>query len=160
MRKTIVILSLIFLFVSQVSSAETRVGIGWQNGCSMIIDMSTVSVQSVVDFSRTKPKNGDSSTNISASGYIALSIFKVENAHFKAFGGGNIKLYFYPKSSREKETDFAIRAGLMPEIMVSRNVGLSGRMGISISINRGYKGYDDTSYTIGSFGDVGVHWYF
>jgi len=169
--KKFIPIAVILLFVSSAAFAQDygldNIGFGWDNGYSVKIFAEPVSIQLTGKFDSVIPEDDDIDTETDAeiAAYVAYPFLNIEKAKLNVFGGFGLM-----PSSREitvggttydKELDYAIRFGIEPEVMVTDNIGVSGKAGLQVYLNQGYDGLDNSGETdVGAWGSIGVHWYF
>ena len=165
--KKILSIATIALLIVPSAFAQPRIGIGWDDGYSIRARIDQFSVQATGKFNSVFPEDDDLDTQTDAEisiygGYTGLEF---NDARLNGFVGFSLM----PTSRQDvignrrydKEMDFGFRLGIEPEVMVSDNVGLSGKLGFEIEVDEGYEDLDDSGSTnFGSWGSVGAHWYF
>lgn len=165
--KKLLILSIALFAVAPSVHAQDTIGIGWDNGFSIRFPAAPVTIQLTGKFDSAIPENDDLDTETDAeiAAYVAFPFMEYNVSKLNAFGGFGI----LPTSrgitvggrSFDKELDFTFRLGIEPVVMVTDHIGISGKAGIQIFMDRGYDGIDDSGSTdLGTWGSIGVHWHF
>jgi len=158
---------IIALFVVPSAFAQTTLGIGWDNGYSIKFPVNPITLQVTGKFDSMIPEDDDedTTTDVEISAYVAYPVMDFSESKLNVFGGFSL----LPSTREEtigfktydKELDFGFRFGVEPEVMVTDKVGVSGKLGLEIMVDQGYDGLDDSGSTdIGSWGSIGLHWYF
>jgi len=169
MKKFISIMALL-LFVSSAAFAQDygldNIGVGWDNGYSVKFFAEPVSIQLTGKFDSVIPEDDDIDTETDAeiAAYVAYPFLNIEKAKLNVFGGFGLmpstREITVGNTTYDKELDFAIRLGIEPEVMVTDNIGVSGKAGLQVYL-KGYDGLDNSGETdVGAWGSIGVHWYF
>lgn len=165
--KRMIGIAVMLLCIAVPSSAQTRFGIGWDDGYSIRMDAPMYSLQVTGRFDSAIPENDDLDTETDAelTLYGAYPFLMADESKLGVFGGFSLM-----PSTREitvgglthdKDLDFAFRVGLEPRAMLTDHIGLSGKLGLQVMVDQGYDGLDDSGETgVGAWGSVGVHWFF
>lgn len=166
MKKLLCVSLMVFAFVP-AAFAQTRIGVGWDNGYSVVMNAEQFSLQLTGDFGSVIPEddNADTETEAEIAVYGAYPFLGSDEAKLAVFGG----FALIPSTEEttvgsvtyDKELDFAVRFGLQPQTMLTDNLGLSAKIGLEVGVDQGYEDLDDSgSTTVGAWGGVGVHWFF
>jgi hypothetical protein len=155
--KKVLVLSVIALFVSTAAFAQ-GLGLGWDNGGISVRGlMGDLSLQGTIGFSSTsyEADNVDSDTSFDLAGYVAYPILGGGESVMNVFGGVGIG------TMTDMDMDIAIRGGLQHDVMVTDNISITGKAGLQIWMNGGITDVDNSgSTTIGTWGTVGIYWWF
>lgn len=165
--KKILGIAAIALLIVPSAFAQPQFGIGWDDGYSIRMRIEQFNVQATGKFDSVFPEDDDLDTETDAeiSIYGGYALMDYNEAQLNGFVGFSLM----PTSSQEvignrrydKEMDFGFRFGIEPEVMITDNVGLSSKLGFEIELDEGYEDLNDSGSTkFGSWGSVGVHWYF
>jgi hypothetical protein len=169
--KKFISIAVISLFVSPAAFAqdfgEFNIGVGWDNGYSVKTFVEPVSIQLTGKFDSVIPENDDLDTETDAeiAAYVAYPFMNFDKSKLNVFGGFGLmpttRGITVGSITYDKKLDFAIRLGIEPEVMVTDHIGLSAKAGLQVQLNQGYDGLDNSGETdVGTWGSVGVHWYF
>ena len=167
MKKSIILMILAAFVFAPAAFAQTGIGIGWDNGYSIKIPVSPVCIQLTGKFDSVIPEDddADTETDVEIAAYVSYPVIDINDSKFNVFGGFGLvpstREMSVGVNTYDKELDFLFRFGFEPEYMVSDNIGVSGKAALEIMLDQGYDGLDDSGSTdIGTWGSLGIHWYF
>jgi hypothetical protein len=153
--------------VTPLSAQTLQFGAGWDDGYSIRMNAPQYSLQLTGKFTSVIPENDDldTATNAEVTIYGVYPFLTADQSKLGVFGGFSLmptnEKTIVGGRSHDKDLDFAFRFGIEPQTMISQHLGLTGKLGLQVTIDQGYDGLDDSGSTgVGAWGSVGVHWYF
>jgi hypothetical protein len=155
MKKLSLVLALMFL--TAFPAFAQNIGLGWEDGVSLKFPVQQVTVQGVLNFTNTSSdaKGAADGTSFGLAGYVAYPWINIDKSKLNLFGGIGIA------SSPKRDTDFGLKFGLEPEVMVTDHIGVSGKLGLQFMSIGGVQDVDNSGGSLfGFFGTASVHWYF
>lgn len=155
--KTAIAVLIAVMLIAPAAFAD-GLGLGWENGVSVKAPAGPVTVQGVIHFESTSFENDaiDSIFDTDLAGYVAFPLINIADSRMNVFGG--LGLMF--SNQDDREMDLAIRGGLQHDVMVTDYIGVTGKAGLQIYMYKGYDGFEDGQTSIGTWGTVGIFWYF
>lgn len=166
MKKVLMILAIVLMIVPS-AFAQTNIGIGWDNGYSIKIPVDPVCIQVVGKFDSIIPENDDldAETDAEIAAYVSYPFMVFDESKLNVFGGFSLmpstREVTVGAKTYDKEIDFGIRFGVEPAARITDNIEISAKIGLEIKIDQGYDGLNDSGNTgVGSWGGIGVHWFF
>ena len=157
MMKTAVAVLVAVMLITPAAFAQ-GFGLGWEDGVSGKVPAGMFTIQGVLGFDSTSYENDaiDSVFDFDISGYVAFPLMNISDSKLNVFGG--LGLMF--SNDDDREMDIAIRGGLQHDVMVTDYVGVSGKAGLQAYMYNGYDGIKDGQTSIGTWGTVGIYWFF
>lgn len=152
----VVVVTLATLFIAAPASAQ-GLGLGWDSGIALRGNAGDVGLEGVLGFSNTsyEDEDIDSDTSMDLSGYASFPMVTRNTSVLGLFAGLGISTF------TDWDTDFAIRGGLEHRVMVTSQIGLTGKAGLEVLVVGGREDVADSGWTtIGTFGSIGVFWFF
>ena len=167
MKKSVSLAALLLVLAAPTVFAQDMIGIGWDNGYSIRIPIDPITVQITGRFDSVIPEDddADTQTDVEIAAYLGYPILDANSSELNVFGGVGIlpstRDISVGSRTYDKELGFLLRFGIEPVVMVTDNIGISGKAALEINVDPGYDGLDDSGTTeVGAWGSVGVHWYF
>ena len=153
--RTILVSAIVSLCFTSSAGAQ-GLGLGWENGISIRGMAGSSVIQGVLGFSTTSfEDDSDNETSMDLSGYVAFPVRTIGESKMSAFGGLGISTF------TGWDTDITLRGGLEHNVMVTDRIGVNGKLGLEFLMVGGRENVDDSGWnTFGTFGVIGVHWYF
>jgi len=162
--KKIIIVMFVFLMPAGAHAEYcscTTCGIGWEDGLSLRYPIGRIYIQNVVnaDIISFTADAKDGTTTINDVIYIGIPVVDRERSWFNLYCGFGI---FYENGyNPERKTDYAIRIGIEPEFQATDYLGISGKAGLQMYHDRGFKNISNSgSVGYGTYGSIGIHCYF
>jgi len=153
--KKVLVLVILSLFVATSVFAE-GLAVGWEDGLSCKIPVGNLTLQGVLNYYHNSPQasGADSYNSFHIAGYGALPIIEMGQSTMNVFGGINFGTF------TDYDLDVALRGGIQHDVMVTDQVGVTGKAGLEIYMEGGRSGVKDSGSTqFGTWGTVGIFWY-
>lgn len=167
MKKFMILTVLALILTAPAAFAQNSIGIGWDNGYSIKVPIAPITLQLTGKFDSFIPEddNLDTETDVEIAAYVSYPMLTARSSKLNVFGGFGLlpstREILVGAQSYDKELGFLFRLGFEPEVMIADNIGISGKTALEINVDPGYDGLDDSGATsVGTWGSIGLHWYF
>jgi hypothetical protein len=156
MKKVFAVITMLLVSASPIFAQS--IGVGWEDGASVRIPASKVTIQGILNFSNLsaqKNSNIAEGTSFDLAAYVAYPLLTMDKSDLNFFGG--VGMVHNP----DQDLSVGFRFGIEPVVMVTNHFGVSGKLGLQFISIGGAKNADDTGGSLfGLYGITAVHWFF